>query len=74
LTVGDVLLPFAVAVPETTSVTHAAAVMAFERQQRIAVTSAAGAVVGVFSASDLMYWLARSDGHLMPAPRRSGGL
>jgi CBS domain-containing protein len=71
LTVADVLLPFAVAVPESTSVTQAAAVMAFEGQQRLAVTSAGGAVVGVLSAGDVLYWLARSDGHLLPPPRTS---
>lgn len=71
LTVADILLPFAVAVPENTSVTQAAAVMAFEAQQRLAVTSAGGAVVGVLAASDVLYWLARSDGHLLPPPRTS---
>lgn len=71
LTVADVLLPFAIAVPETTSLTQAAAVMAFEGQQRLAVTSTAGAVVGVLAASDVLYWLARADGHVLPPPRSS---
>jgi CBS domain-containing protein len=64
--VGDVLLSFAVALPETASVTQAAAVMAFEGQQRVAIVSASGALVGILSASDVMYWLARSDGHVLP--------
>lgn len=71
MTVGDVLLPFAIAVPETTSVTQAAAVMAFEGQHRLAVTSTDGAVIGVLAASDVLYWLARADGHVLPPPRLS---
>ncbi|HEY6879052.1 MAG TPA: CBS domain-containing protein [Polyangiales bacterium] len=71
MTVGDVLMPFAIAVPETTSVTQAAAVMAFEGQHRLAVTSTAGAVIGVLAASDILYWLARADGHVLPPPRLS---
>jgi CBS domain-containing protein len=68
-TIADIMLPFALALPETASVTQAAAVLAFEGQARLAVVSATGALVGVLSASDIMYWLARSDGHLLPRPR-----
>lgn len=67
--VGDVMLPYALALPESASVTRAAAVMAFEGQQRIAVVSDHGSVVGVLSASDILYWLARVDGHVLPRPR-----
>lgn len=72
LTVADILLPFALAVPETTSLTQAAAVMAFEGQQRLAVTSSEGVIVGVLAASDILYWLARADGHVLPPPRTVG--
>jgi CBS-domain-containing membrane protein len=68
-TVADVMLPYALTLPESASVTQAAAVLAFEGQQRLAVVSPAGAVIGVLSASDILYWLARSDGHLLPRPR-----
>lgn len=68
-TVGDVMLPYALTLPETATVTRAAAVMAFEGQPRLAIVSRQGAVVGVLSASDIMYWLARADGHLLPRPR-----
>ncbi len=71
LTVADVLLPFAIAVPEATSLTHAAAVMAFEGQHRLAVTSSEGALVGVLAALDVLYWLARADGLVLPPPRSS---
>lgn len=65
LTVDDLLLPFAVVVPETTSLTQAAAVMVFEGQRRLAVASTRGTVVGVLSASDILAWLARSGGHVL---------
>jgi CBS domain-containing protein len=71
LTVMDVLMPFALAIPETASVTQAAAVLAFEGQQRLAVIALDGAVVGVLSASDVLYWLARSDGHMLPGRERA---
>jgi CBS domain-containing protein len=71
MTVADVLLPFAIAIPETTSLTQAAAVMAFEGQHRLAVTATDGAVVGVLAASDILYWLARADGQVLPPPRSS---
>lgn len=67
-TVGDIMLPYALALPETTSITRAAAVMAFEGQHRVAVVARDGQVVGVLSASDIMYWLARADGHMLPRP------
>ncbi len=68
-TVGDVMMPYALALPETASVTRAAAVMAFEGQQRLAIVSSEGQIVGVLSASDVMYWLAKADGHVLPRPR-----
>lgn len=68
-TVADVLLPYAIAVRETTSLTQAAAVMAFEGQQRLAITSTQGTVVGVLTADDILYWLGRADGHVLAAPR-----
>lgn len=61
-TIGEVVLPCALALPESTSVTRAAAIMALERQQRMAVVSSTGAVIGVLSASDILYWIARADG------------
>ncbi len=68
-TVADVMMPYALTLPETASVTRAAAVMAFEGQSRVAIVSSEGQIVGVLSASDIMYWLARADGHVLPRPR-----
>ena len=67
-TIADVFMPYALAVPESTPVTRAAALMALEGQQRVAVVSRENRVVGVLSASDILYWLARADGQLR-APR-----
>lgn len=67
LTVADVLLPYAIAVPESTTLTQAAAVMAFEGQHRLAVTSEEGTLLGVLAATDILYWLARGDGIAGPA-------
>lgn len=68
-TVGDIILPYVLALPETASVTRAAAVMAFEGQQRIAVIGTECDIVGVLSASDILQWLARADGWVLPRPR-----
>jgi CBS domain-containing protein len=67
--VGEVMMPYTLTLPETAQITRAAAMMAFEGQQRLAVVSRAGAVVGVVSASDILYFLARADGHALPRPR-----
>jgi CBS domain-containing protein len=68
-TVGDIILPYVLALPETASVTRAASVMAFEGQQRIAVIGSECDIVGVLSASDILQWLARADGWVLPRTR-----
>jgi CBS domain-containing protein len=67
-TVSNVMAPCAVTVPETTSITRAAAVMAFEGIACLVVVSPAGAVVGLLTAADVLFWLACADGYL---PRAS---
>jgi CBS domain-containing protein len=69
-TVIDALSPAAMCVPESTSLTRAAAVMAFEGVSCLIVLSPAGTVVGVLTAADLLGWLAMADGYLPQA--RSG--
>lgn len=68
-TVGDLMTPCTLSLPESASITRAAALLAFERQCRLAVVSRTGKVVGVLSASDVLYWLARADGHVLSRPR-----
>jgi CBS domain-containing protein len=63
-TVMSVMLPVALAIPESTAVTRAAAIMAFEGVSSLVVLSPSGDVVGMLWASDLLFWLAQSDGYL----------
>jgi CBS domain-containing protein len=63
-TVTDAMQPCVVTVPETTSITRAAAVMAFEGIGCLVVVSPAGVVVGLLTAADLLFWLACADGYL----------
>jgi CBS domain-containing protein len=70
LTVEDVMMPATFAIHEHVPATQAAGLMVYEAVRRIPVVSAEGAVVGVLSASDILYWLARGDGYVLPSPRR----
>lgn len=70
-TVVDAMTPCAVCVPEGTSLTRAAAVMAFEGAASLIVLSPAGNVVGVLTATDVLAWLALADGYVPPG-RKSG--
>lgn len=66
-TVLSAMTPCGVTVPESTSLTRAAAVMAFERVSCLVAVSPSGTVVGVLTASDLLSWLAAADGYLPPS-------
>ena len=66
LTVADVMVPMAFVLPETATLSHAAALMAFEGVHRIPVVSARGCVVGIVSSLDVARWLAQSDGYIEP--------
>lgn len=63
-TVMSAMLPVALAIPESTAVTRAAAIMAFEGVSSLVVVSPSGDVVGMLWASDLLFWLAQADGYL----------
>jgi CBS domain-containing protein len=56
--VRDVMNPAVVSLPETASVAEAARVMASRHLHGVPVTSDAGQVVGLLSASDVMGWVA----------------
>ena len=70
-TVLNAMTPCALTVPESTSVTRAAAIMAFEDVSCLIVTAPGGAVSGVISATDLLAWLARADGYLARSRKSS---
>jgi predicted phosphoribosyltransferase len=56
--VGDVMTERVVTLPETATVAQAAALMATYNLHGIPVVSAAGAVVGMLSANDIVAWVA----------------
>ena len=64
--VSDVMMSLAFSLPETASLSRAAAVMAYEGVHRIPVVSGDGKVVGIISSLDVVRWLARHDGYLVP--------
>jgi CBS domain-containing protein len=71
LTVEDVMMPVPFAIQEHVPATQAAGLLVYEAVQRVPVVSTEGRVVGILSAHDLLYWLARADGYVLPPPRRA---
>ena len=65
-TVADVMTAVPLAVSEQTTLSQAAAHMAFEGLHRLPVVAEDGHIVGILSAIDILRWLARLDGFLMP--------
>ncbi|HTJ42474.1 MAG TPA: CBS domain-containing protein [Kofleriaceae bacterium] len=65
-TVGDVMMPFAFTLAASASLARAAALMAYEGIGRVVVVEPDGTVAGVVSAVDVMRWLARAEGYVVP--------
>jgi CBS-domain-containing membrane protein len=65
-TVADIMMPVAFTLAEGASVSQAAAIMAYEDVHRIPVVSSDGVVIGLVSSLDIVRWLARHDGFLVP--------
>jgi predicted transcriptional regulator len=72
-TVADVMMPVPCTLAEDTPVTRAAAIMVQEGVSQLVVTSLVGAVVGLLSSADVLYWLARADGFVLPPPHPADG-
>jgi CBS-domain-containing membrane protein len=68
-TVGELMMPLAFTLPESASLSQAAALMAFEGIHRVPVTTTDGTVVGIVSSMDVVRWLAEQAGYVVP---RSG--
>ena len=68
-TVADIMMPIAFTLPETASLSHAAALMAFEGVHRLPVVASDGTIVGIVSAMDVVRWVAECDGSVMPPLR-----
>jgi len=65
-TVRSVMTPLAFALPENASVARASALMAVEVVHRVVVVDESGKVSGILSSLDVLRWLARSEGYVLP--------
>ncbi len=71
-TVADVMTPVAFTITEETTIARAAALMAYEGIHRLPVVDANRQVVGILTTLDVMRWIARGDGFVVPDRRRAG--
>ncbi|MCA9664618.1 MAG: CBS domain-containing protein [Myxococcales bacterium] len=60
----DVMSARAICVEVSTSLSMAAALMAYQRIQRVPVIDQEGKVVGMLAALDVLRWLGEADGYL----------
>ena len=68
--VDQIMTPFAFTLAESATVSRAAALMAYEGVHRIVVVGSDGALAGVVSSVDVMRWIARADGYVVPGVSR----
>jgi CBS domain-containing protein len=68
--VADAMVRVALSVPESAPVSRAAALMASQGVERVAVVSADGVVVGVLSALDVVGWVVAASGAPVPDVER----
>ena len=64
--VRDIMMPLVIFVGEDVSIARAAAVMAYEQIHRVLVVDQTRKVVGIVSSIDVLAWLARNDGFVVP--------
>jgi CBS domain-containing protein len=67
----DLMIPIAHTLLEGASLSHAAALMAWEGIHRLPICSERGDVVGILSALDIVRWISRGEGY---SARRVGAL
>ncbi len=67
--VREFMMPIAFTLPESASIAHAAALMAYENVHRIPVVASDGSVVGIIAALDILRWLAVNAGFALPGRR-----
>lgn len=67
--VRDVMTPLAFTLPESASIARASALMALETVHRVPVVSGSGRVIGILSTLDVLRWLARREGYVLPEHR-----
>lgn len=64
--VRDIMSPVTLVLSAASSLEHAAAVMAFEGMHRVPVVSDGNEVVGLVTSLDLLRWMARTAGYVVP--------
>lgn len=67
--VADVMSPLVFEVRESTPITQVAGLMAFEGIHHVVVRGSDGRITGMIGASDVLQWVARSDGYAVDPPR-----
>lgn len=65
-TAADIMTRTPISIPETIPISDAAAIMAFEGVHHLPVLGPLGRCVGVLSSLDVLRWLARHDGYVVP--------
>jgi CBS domain-containing protein len=68
VTAGEVMSPVVLALHESSNIAQGAAIMAFEGVHRLPILGDHGEVVGIVSALDILRWLGRRSGYLIPSP------
>ncbi|HEY1585338.1 MAG TPA: CBS domain-containing protein, partial [Polyangia bacterium] len=64
--VRDVMARLTFVLPDDASVSQAAALMALEHVHRIPIITDDGRVAGIVSSIDILAWLSRHDGYVIP--------
>jgi CBS domain-containing protein len=62
----DLMTAVVFCLPQDATISQAAALMAFEEAHQIPIVDEAGRAVGLVSALDIMRWIARREGYLIP--------
>ncbi len=63
--VRDIMMPIAFTLPENATLSHAAALMAYENIHRVPVVATDGTVVGIVTSIDIVRWVAEQDGYVV---------
>ena len=64
--VRDIMASLTFVLPDNASVSQAAALMALEHVHRIPIVTDDGRVAGIVSSIDVLGWLGRQDGYIVP--------
>ncbi|MCU1276653.1 MAG: hypothetical protein JWM53_199 [bacterium] len=64
--VRDVMTRVTFVLPDNASVSQAAALMALEHVHRLPIVTDDGRVAGIVSSTDILAWLGRQDGYVIP--------